>query len=201
MTDEGRRYVELAAELKALDRQLRASYATFLRGPMETLSVIFMSDVKVGPVGSSDNDDVHRRHGPTGPIGPTGPTGSGSTGPTGSTGSTGPTGTTGPSGSAPFPTLIAAASVINGAYLKQTGFAGVIDHPSTGEWHLHLASPPADITNIVVAPGVMSPAGVLGQVDWYFGAVDVIVIYTATNNTGALADRDFSVVVYDLTPP
>jgi hypothetical protein len=84
-------------------------------------------------------------------------------------------------------------------YSHQTGFVGAGPaHPATGEYHLQLSSPPADITFLVVAPGLLS-IGVPGEITWVFNGVDEIIVFTF-NSAGVATDKSFSVVVYDLTP-
>ena len=151
-----------------------------------------MSDIRIGPEGP---EGPRGRRGHRGPTGPTGSTGS-----TGQTGSTGPTGATGPTGSTGFPPVLAAA-VVNGGtslYSRQSGFLGAgPDHPAVGEFHLHLANPPADLGNLVVAPGLISSGGLTGEIAWIFSGTNEVVIFTA-DSAGTHTDRNFSVVVYVL---
>jgi hypothetical protein len=141
-----------------------------------------MSDIRVGPEGA---------RGPRGERGERGERGK--TGPAGPAGSTGPIGPTGPAGLAP---VIAAASVnLDGTFVAQKGFTGSA-HPSTGVYTFALANPPINTNNLAVVATLGGNAS--GEIVWLGNGFAPITIQTF-DGANALADRLFTIVVYDLS--
>jgi hypothetical protein len=114
----------------------------------------------------------------------------------GATGSTGPTGTTGATGtSGVAPTIAAATLDAAGVFLgNHPGFSAVV-HSGVGLYALTLTNPPSNLFNLVV---VATLASLIGQISWEVIAVNQILIGTF-DSAGAAADRNFSVVAYDVT--
>jgi hypothetical protein len=124
-----------------------------------------------------------------------------SEGPRGPRGHRGPAGPTGPTGPTGHPPIIASALVIsNGGILISTGIVGVT-HPSTGLYQIELMNPPVFLANVAVIATAFCPAlGVAGNVNVNAETLPNLIEMATFDAAGALSDRSFSVVFYDLTP-